>query len=933
MHVALACLLLFASGAAALVLEALWLHQAAIALGSDAIAASCVLAAFMGGLALGGVVAARLVRGQRHALYIYAALELCVGGLGLLAVHALPLASAFLVPLTAHLPSASPAMLALRIGCTLALLGIPATAMGATLPVMLAAVAPGSARFGRALGALYAANTLGAVSGVMMAELHFVPHYGVRGSALFACAACAGLAIVAALAARRIAQPAQPAQAPELSREERMQALSQAAPLLLAAGLCGFVLLALETVWLRFLALALNDTPLAFAVVLATVLGGIALGSALAARFAASAGAGAGSALAFAGGALVIAGYHAYSALLQTSFRIDQDASTVLAVSAPLVLPASLASGALYAVLGARIRQLLARSDRGEDARAAGWLSFSNTTGAALGALAGGLLLLPRAGMERALIGLAASYGAIGLLLALAASPHGPASKTALGYARRFGPAALLLVLLASFPFGDVRARFITAAVERWMQAEDRIVSISEGRSATLVHVEHRQHGLPVFDQIATNAYSMTVNDYVARRYMKLYAYLPMATHPRIERALVIGYGLGSTAQAVLDNPDVKRLDIVDTEPKLLEMASSVRAASSNARHGSDPLQDPRTRVHIDDGRHFVQGVPARGGHYDLITGEPPPPIVAGVVHLYTREYFEQLASALRAGGMVTYWLPMMNLSATSARAIIAGFCSAMPDCSLWHGAAKNFMLLGIKAAPAVQAPLKPEEPSLSRFTRPFRIGALRNELISIGIEAAPQLGTLFIGDSAYLAKLTGQSRKKGAWRRVEPLTDDFPRRIVIRADRNVRDALIWGWRDTAAALKRFKASELIARLFPPNVIRDAGRQFDTQRLINDLLLSVQTGARQTAVLGQVLERTALHWPPLLMLGSDPDIQAALEALPPNAQLAPELVRHRLASLLVSRDFKGAQRLMARMPQPDLLPGLSQYVKNAALRE
>ena len=58
--------LLFLSGAAALVLEALWFHQAAIALGSDVVASSTVLAAFMGGMALGGWLAPRMLRRVRR---------------------------------------------------------------------------------------------------------------------------------------------------------------------------------------------------------------------------------------------------------------------------------------------------------------------------------------------------------------------------------------------------------------------------------------------------------------------------------------------------------------------------------------------------------------------------------------------------------------------------------------------------------------------------------------------------------------------------------------------------------------------------------------------------------------------------------------------------------------------------------------------------
>jgi len=915
--------LLFVSGAAALVFEALWFHQAAIALGSDVVASSTVLAAFMGGMALGGLLAPRLLKRAPRPLRVYALLELSVGVLGLIAVLALPELGRALAPLSLALADSGVGSALLRVGATLLVLGVPAIAMGATMPVMLAAVAPSIAGYSRALGVLYGVNTAGAVTGVLVAELWLIPALGIRGSGFAACASAGVLALLALAASRVFTRVSVPGS----ERRSSAPGMIDMRAILLASALAGFALLGLEVVWFRFLSLVLNDTPLAFAAMLATVLLGIALGGALGGALASKWRPTSSSvaALAFFTGALGLPSYRVYSALVQGSFSFDQGVFTVLKIAAPLVLPTAIASGVLYAWTGGVLRRAaqVDGSSATLDARVAGQLAFANTLGAALGALAGGLLLLPNAGMERALIGLCVSYGAAGVLLATAEPMPRPQSSTTVWLQRAAAPAALLLAL-ATFPFGDVRERFVDASARRWMDREDRIARVVEGRTSTIIHVEHRFAGLHVFDQIATNAYSMTVDDFAARRYMKLFAYLPTALHPKIERALVIGYGLGSTAQAVLDNGDVKQLDIVDTEPKLLALASGI----ARNKGAFDPLTDARTRVHIDDGRHFVQLAAAKiqrraaagKGGYDLITGEPPPPIMAGVSHLYTREYFQLLHGALNAGGMVTYWLPMMNLSPASGRSILRAFCEVFPSCTLWHGSGRNFMLLGEKPSGAERAPV-----SADRYTRLFRTGALRSELIAIGFDSAPQLGALFIGDAAYIKKHSAN---------MPPLTDDFPRRLAIRGTLEQREAMLWQWRDTAAAKKRFEKLPLIHQLFPASMRTAAMRMFEHQRLYTDLVLNPNTAARQVAILGQVIEHSAMHLPALLILRSDPDIQLAMEKLDWRRLDAPELLPHRLAAALTARDYKEARRLAAALPDDKLpLPGLREYIDVAATRD
>jgi spermidine synthase len=152
-----------ASGAAALVYEVTWTRLLTLQLGHTVAAASTVLAALMGGLALGasiaGAVGARALTSSTRSLRAYALLEILVAIGALL----LPAALAASVPALAwaYADGAAPARFALvRVAISLALLGVPAAAMGATFPI----AANWFARNAADTGVLYAANTTGAAA-------------------------------------------------------------------------------------------------------------------------------------------------------------------------------------------------------------------------------------------------------------------------------------------------------------------------------------------------------------------------------------------------------------------------------------------------------------------------------------------------------------------------------------------------------------------------------------------------------------------------------------------------------------------------------------------------------------------------------------------------------------------------------------------------
>jgi predicted membrane-bound spermidine synthase len=874
------CLIFFASGLSALVLETLWFHGTGLALGNGVWASSLVLAGFMAGLALGNLLAARHGSRIRDPLRAYAILEVLIGASGFAFVVLLPELGGVLAPWLRPLQEVPWALNLVRLVVAFALLLVPSTAMGLTLPLLTKVLAGSAEGFGRILGRLYAWNTLGAVTGAVATETWLLGALGVRGSGLAACAlnlAAAGVAL--AFASRMRA----PSTAPEPGRSARPGGRR----LTFAVGASGFCLLALEVVWFRFLSLYVIGHSESFAFMLGIVLAGIACGGLVvswwlkadpaAHRFVAPA--------CFAAGLLCMLSYATAPIFLEPFGReLLAGPRAILSVGLPLMLPVSFLSGAIFTLVGAALR-----AELDSETATAGRLTFANTLGAAVGSLVAGFVLLPALGMELSFFVLGALYGAVGALLLLgnAALRSLPVRAAALSGALAF------LVGAAWFPFGDMESRHLRTAAGRWSQSpDDRVVAVREGVAETLIYLEQRRFGGTHSHRLVTNALSMAGNDYRSRRYMKLYVHLPAALHPSLERALVISYGLGSTTKALVDQPGITSIDVVDISRDVLEMGELVHP------EGANPLWDPRVHAHVEDGRYFLQTTERR---FDLITGEPPPPTSAGVVNLYTREYFSLMRGRLAEGGMVTYWLPVLGLHAESSRSILRAFCDVFDDCSLWHGAGTDLMMVGTRGARG------PAPHDL--FEAQWRSPLHAVELEALGFERPEQLGALFVGDARYLNDLTRQD---------PPLVDDRPKRIAgPRRSPPELPALYRAWADADAARGRFARSDWIRRMWPEELIRASLPEFEWQRIINVWSFGLRA-AHDSRVddLHRVLTRSDLRAPALWLLRSDGDMQrlvkAATAADEPARSGPAALDYQRAAGRIAERDYAAAVPLLER---------------------
>jgi hypothetical protein len=353
-------LIFFMSGIAGLTFETLWFRLAGLSLGNSVWSASLVLAAFMGGLTLGNGLVARLQSRIAQPVRLYALLEFGIGAGSFLVVLALPRLSGALGPLFATIADTPWLLNLARLGSAFALLVLPTTAMGATLPLLTEALSQSNPSFGATVGKLYGWNTLGAMLGAISTEAVLVRFFGITSTGLIALL----LNFTAGAMALRLA--AEPAAAPA-SATPSPPFTARAYRYLLVALLSGAVMLALEVVWFRFLLLTYTGTGLTFAVMLTTVLAGIGLGGLAAGRLARK------SEhchrwlphVTALSGLMVVATYYGFDLFTALQFRENPTLPLFAGFAVFLMLPVSLLSGAAFTLVAHAVKQELGGSQRG----------------------------------------------------------------------------------------------------------------------------------------------------------------------------------------------------------------------------------------------------------------------------------------------------------------------------------------------------------------------------------------------------------------------------------------------------------------------------------------------------------------------------------------------------------------------------------------
>jgi len=656
--------LFFVTGACGLVYQQLWARLLSLVFGVTVYALATVLASFFAGLALGSLLAGRLVDRTRRPMHWYGIVEILVGGVALLTPAAVAAVERMYVGIADGMPDSVALLTLIRLVLSLAVFVIPATLLGASLPIVVKSSVLRSTGLGERVGLLYATNTAGAIAGTLVAGFWLIGAIGLSSSFRLTAALNLAVGALAILWSRRVERERDHTLPPPVPRTVTVSP-GPAVPqrvrrvILVVFGISGFVALALEIVWFRVLVLYLESTTSAFTIMLATVLFGIAAGSALGAplmrrRFDWL------KLLAATELVLAIVTLVSLELLAQGYSQVDQVSLSnhaippTFVVSALAILPTMVLMGIAFP-LGMGLWVADGSDETGE--RVGAFYSV-NVAGGILGSLVAGFVLLPALGVRTSLVVLAALLlGCGGLLAWSLAEPRTRVAFVATGVVG-FVIAAVVAV---PDPY---------AAVLHHRYPGERVLWQEEGVQTT-VSIHERPDGVRV---MYLDALHQANDGPPMVAFHGLIGTLPMALHPEPRRALVVGLGGGVTAGAVSAHGGVE-VDVVELSREV------VHGAEWFAHVNHDVVDRPNVDVEVDDGRNHLLVTDRR---YDVITADVIQPRHAGAGKLWSVEYWELARDALTSDGVVLQWIPSEH--APDYRLIMRSFLEVFPNATLWAG-------------------------------------------------------------------------------------------------------------------------------------------------------------------------------------------------------------------------------------------------------
>lgn len=699
--------LLFGSGFCALVYQLGWTREFRLIFGASTAASAAVLAVFVGGLGLGGLLLGPRADRHKRPLLFYAQLETIIAISAALSPFLLSLVRALYLATGGSEALGTTIASGGRLVLSALVLAVPTLAMGGTLPAAARAATRVMDLGRRDTAALYALNTLGAVAGCVIATFALLEMFGTRQTIWLAAALNLLIAMIARSLDRTLpseeasqegeaASPDEPAvAAPSIDKP----VAAPLALLLTASCLVGFAFFLMELVWYRLLAPLLGGSVFTFGLVLAVALVGIGVGGLLYALAAANRPATlAGLATTCLLEAAAVAVTYAYGdriAILTLSL-LPLGAAGFAAKVAGWTLITTLVVLPPALVAGYQFPQLIALFGRGRESlgRQIGLAYAANTVGAMVGSLAGGFGIMPwlsAPGSWRLVAVLLLAMGAVAAVAGIVYRDgrslflHGVSAAIAIVCLFATGPTAVWRH--GGIGAGRAPAEILTSTnqMRSWMESRQRTIEWDRDGVESAVAL--------AFD---ANGYAFIVNgksDGNTRAdagTQVMFGLVGALRHPAPKRALMIGLGTGSSAGWLAAVPSIERMDVVELEPVVLDVAH----AATPVNH--DVMNNPKIHITIGDARETLL---TTSGQYDLILSEPSNPYRAGIASLFTQEYYIAASNRLSENGVFAQWVQGYEIDSRTLRTIYATLASVFPHVETWQTQGADLLLLATKGS------------------------------------------------------------------------------------------------------------------------------------------------------------------------------------------------------------------------------------------
>lgn len=747
--------LFFISGALSLIYEVVWLRKLILVFGSTHFAVSTVLTSFMAGLAIGAYALGRLARRRWKPLVVYGIFEI---GIGLYAL-AIPWIFSLLEPVSRWLwRSFSPDFYVfslLRLVFVGAVLLVPTTLMGGTLPVLSHFVTRRRGRIGLSVGALYGINTFGAVAGTAATGFLLVPSLGVQRTIWLAAALNVLVGVISLVMGRRTSERLEDSPARERKRATvpaevaAVKLPGQVKLLLLAFGVSGFIAMVYEVAWTRVLALIIGSSVYAFTIMLSTFLVGLAAGAIVMSWVADRIGPrwgteGVAAILAATGitafGTLSLfhqlpylfwAAFHRFIASGPAGSWQSSLFGIEFLLAAVVMFPPTFFLGGIFPLVVRMCGQTLPHVGR-----SVGIAYASNTVGTILGSALGGFVAIPLLGIQGAIV------VAVVLNLVLAASLLAVRPGGITGW--RGVAAASCAILAVIFWYGQPSWKVLVMNSGVYQYALGIEALTPEGfvedplqRGEPLFYKEGVTATVMVARNESTGEISLSLDGKVDATTsgdlgtQLLIAHIPMLLADNPRDVLVIGYGSGITVGAVTTHP-VESVTAVEVEAAVIEGS---RAFSP---YNHDPLSNPDVQIVAADGRNFLL---TSEKTYDVIVSEPSNPWRTFASNLFTKEFYELARRRLKPGGVFCSWVQLYSLPPDLFKAVVRTFSSVFPNVNVYMSAsAHDLIMIGSE---------EPVAPVLDRIGGRLTATRVGNDTARMKIDSAFDLLTYrMLGDA-----------------------------------------------------------------------------------------------------------------------------------------------------------------------------------------
>lgn len=708
-------ILFFMSGTAGLIYEIIWSEMLINLLGSSAIAVTVILTAFMGGLAIGSWTIGQYADqwSDKKIAINYFFVEIIIGIYALLLPFLIKYIESFYILIFSYLNPGILLSVSIKFILGFLILIIPTFLMGTTLPLITRYLSRNWGNYIKNISLLYGLNTLGAITGTLLAGFFLLENYGIHGASIFS-ASINFLVAISFFVFWKILPPPERTNIikSKNTTQKNVKANDFVLILLTSYTLSGMAAMFYQISWTRALTLILGTSTYAFTIILATFLFGISIGS-LFYRFISNKLSK--TFIYIIIQSIIIASvlisslyfdevplYYLYLREIFFDTWADLNYIRFFLAFIIIIIP-TLGMGILFPV----VCDLIFNENK-KMSHIVGRTYALNSIGAMIGAICAGLFVIPVLGLQYTIyVGVFLNILATVIVL-LQSKNFTKSTKILYPLILLFG--YLIFVINTEKWSPKIMSSGVSTYADNYFKVSNKYKELSKDYldlkenlsdidvwKTTMLNYEllYYQDGLSDSVAVMKNSkgtISLLVNGKVDASAKGdkdiitqiMIGQLPLLLHNDPKNIFLVGYASGITAGSILTHP-ILNLDTAEISPSIVEASKFFNEYNNN------PLSDSRLKLKISDAKHSLM---ISNKKYDVIVSQPSNPWIKGQSSLFSYEWYKIVEEHLNNDGLFMQWLPAYHISEYNLKIIINTLSHVFPNLTLWSSTSPGDLIL-----------------------------------------------------------------------------------------------------------------------------------------------------------------------------------------------------------------------------------------------